>query len=443
MAVRSLTVAAFALLALVPAPVRAATPTVLTAHVDGTINSVMAGYLEGAVQQAQADHDRALVLLMNTPGGDLASMDQIITTLLNSRVPVIAYVTPPGARADSAGLFVAQSADVVAMAPGTNIGSAHPIASTGANIGGDLEKKIVNDAAATIGNLASIHGRNAAWAVDAVRNSVNVGVAEAVRLHVADLESDSLSSLLQQANGRVLHRLHGATVVLATSGASVRDYPMTFAQQLLNVIVNPDIAFVLILIAVFGILGEVTAPGAVGPGTVGAISAVLALIALVNLPVDVAGILLILVGFGLFLADIKAATHGVLSLGGVIALVLGGAFLFNMAPYGPGVDPWLILAAAGGLGLLFAFFVSKVVAARRRRPYAGLGTLVGSRGVTRTALTPEGTVQVGGVLWHAVAVGGGDIPEGEDVQVLAEKGLKLEVAPALPAGKEESAWVAG
>lgn len=440
MAVRSLVVTALALAALVPSVARAASPAVLTAHVDGDINSVMAGYLSGAVEQASADHDRALILLMNTPGGDLASMDAILTTLLNSPVPVIAYVTPAGAHADSAGLFVAQAADLVAMAPGTNIGSAHPIASTGANIGGDLEKKIVNDAAATIGNLASIHGRNAAWAEDAVRNSVNVGVAEAVRLHVADLESDSLASLLGRVDGRTLHRLHGRTLVLATAGAAVRDYPMTFAQQFLNVVVNPDVAFVLILIAVFGLIGEVTTPGAVIPGTVGAISAVLALIALVNLPVNVAGVLLILVGFGLFLADIKAATHGVLSAGGVVALVLGGAFLFNMAPYGPGVDLWLVLAGAGGLGALFAFFVSKVVAARRARPYP-MSTLVGSRGVARTGLEPEGTVQVGGVLWGAVSVRG-PIAKGQEIEVVAERGLELEVGPAQPAGKEETIWVA-
>jgi len=345
-------------------------PLVVTADLEGEIDAATSAYVSQAVGRAQSEHAAALVVLMNTPGGFSTSMDEIVTTLLNSRVPTIAYVTPAGARADSAGLFVAQATDVVAMAPGTNIGSAHPIAASGANIGGELEQKVVNDAVARIRELASSHGRNADWCEQAVRQSVNVNAEQAVGLHVADLQANDLPALLAALDGRQLARPHGETVTLDLAGATVQNDPMPLPLQFLQLISDPNVAYVLLLLAIFGLLGEVTMPGAILPGVVGGISAVLALVALSSLPIDIAGALLVLLAFVLFVIDIKAPTHGVLTVGGILSLVLGSAFLFDTGPVGGiGLSPWLIVAAALASAGFFGFLVGKAVGARRRPAY--------------------------------------------------------------------------
>jgi membrane-bound serine protease (ClpP class) len=345
-------------------------PLVLTASLDGEINSATSGYLAQAVSQAQAQHAAALVILMNTPGGLSSSMDEMVASLLSSKVPTVVYVAPAGARADSAGLFVAQAADVVAMAPGTNIGSAHPINASGANIGGELEQKVVNDAVARIRDLAASHGRNADWCEQAVRQSVNVGAASAVDLHVADLQARDLPSLLSALDGRELPRPHATPVTLHVAGAAVQDDSMPLPLRFLQLIMDPNVAYLLLLLAIFGLIGEFTTPGAILPGVVGVISAVLALVALSSLPINLAGILLVAFAFVLFVVDLKAPTHGVLTVGGVASLVIGSAFLFDTGPIGgAGLSPLVIgvagLAAAG----LFGFVLTKAVRARRRPAY--------------------------------------------------------------------------
>src|SRR5207253_771084 len=312
--------------ALVPIHASAAAPHVEQADLNGDINNVMSAYMQNAVSRAEADHADALLVVMNTPGGISTSMDEIVTSLLNSKVPVIVYVYPSGARAASAGLFVAQAADVVAMAPGTNIGSAHPIDATGADLTGDLGAKVLNDAVTRVRSLASMHGRNADWAEDAVRHSVNISAEEAVRLHVADLESNDIPSLL-------------------------------------------------------------------------------AVVSLANLPVNIAGALMLIVALGLFIADVKANTHGILSAGGVLALVLGLAFLINTGPIGLGVNPVLI-ALSGLISFgFFVFFVQRIWMARRAPVAAGSETLVGASGEARQDIAPEGLVFVGGALWTATTSG--------------------------------------
>src|SRR6195256_3416317 len=233
--------ALFALAAMLPVHASAATPHVGRAHLSGDINTIMGAYIGNAVSRADADRADALLVVINTPGGISTSMDDIVTSLLNSKVPVIAYVYPSGARAASAGLFVAQAADILAMAPGTNIGSAHPIQATGSDITGDLGKKVLNDAVTRVRNLASIHGRNADWAEDAVRNSVNINAEEAVRLHVADLESSDPDALMKAVDGRSVPRTGGA-LVLQTAGARIEDLPMPFWQVFLNALIDPTIA---------------------------------------------------------------------------------------------------------------------------------------------------------------------------------------------------------
>jgi membrane-bound serine protease (ClpP class) len=420
--------ALFGLLLLLPAEGRTQGPVVDVANIDGEINSVTASYLSAVVSRAEADRAGALVIVINTPGGLGSAMDEIVTRLLNARVPVVAYVSPPGARAASAGLFVAQAADLVAMAPGTNIGSAHPVAGGGTDISGDLGQKVLNDAVARIRNLASIHGRNADWAESAVRSSVNVGTEEALKLHVADLEATSLSHLLAQIEGRSVPRVHGTPLTFHTAGAAVVELPMSPLQVLMHALINPDVAYLLMLVAIYGLIAEVSTPGAVLPGVLGVICALLALVAFASLPVNLAGVLLIVFGVVLFIIDLKAPTHGVLTAGGLIALVLGSAFLIDTGPYGLGVSPWLILLVAGFSAVFFGLLLRKVWQARRQRPQTGSEALLGSRGQVRRRLDPEGMVFVAGALWRAVTEAP-PLEVGTAVKVDRREGLKLTVSP--------------
>src|SRR3989442_9757585 len=242
-------------IALLPAQAGAAAPHVEQADLNGDINNIMAAYISASVSRAEADHADALLVVINTPGGISTSMDDIVTSLLNSRVPVIAFVYPTGARAASAGLFVAQPADIVAMAPRTNIGSAHPIQAARAGITGDLGKKVLNDAVTRVRNLASIHGRNADWAEDAVRNSVNINAEEAVRLPVADLEASDPATLLNMVDGRTVPS-PGGDLTLHTAGGQIQDFPMPFWMICLNALIDPTVAALLILLAAYGIITE-------------------------------------------------------------------------------------------------------------------------------------------------------------------------------------------
>ncbi len=428
--------AALAIAALLPAPAAAGTPRVEQADLNGDINTIMAAYMSASVSRAESDHADALLVVINTPGGISTSMDDIVTSLLNSKVPVIAFVYPSGARAASAGLFVAESADVLAMAPGTNIGSAHPIQATGADLTGDLGKKVLNDAVTRVRNLASIHGRNADWAEDAVRNSVNINAEEAVRLHVADLEVSDPSTLLNTIDGRVVPRA-GGTLTLHTAGGLVQDFPMPFWMLFLNALIDPTVAALLILLAAYGIITELSTPGAILPGVVGGIAAILAIVSLANLPVNIAGALLMLLALALFVADLKANTHGILSFGGVLSLLLGMAFLINTGPFGLGVNPIAVLIAAGVTTGFFIFFIRKVWEARRRPIAAGAEELLGARGEAREELSPEGLVFVRGALWKAVA-SNGPIPVGGAVRVVGRKGLQLQVVAGDAGPKKEN-----
>ena len=418
----------FALALLLPAHAAAATPHVERADLVGDINTIMAAYMEGAVSRAETDHADALLVVINTPGGISTSMDDIVTVLLNSKVPVIAYVYPGGARAASAGLFVAQAADVLAMAPGTNIGSAHPIDASGANLTGDLGAKVLNDAVTRVRNLATFHGRNADWAEQAVRNSVNINAEDAVRLHVADLEVADPDALLNAIDGRTITR-PGGTLVLHTAGGRIDDMPMPFWQVFLNALIDPTIAALLIIVAGYGIITELSNPGAILPGVVGGLAAILAIVSLANLPVNIAAALLMLLALILFIADLKANTHGILSTGGVFALVLGMAFLVNTGPIGLGVNP--IVAVGSGVVTLafFLFFIRKVWQARRAPPFVGAENMVGALGEAREELAPEGLVFVSGALWKATAAPE-PIHAGAPVRVIGRDGLQLKVAPS-------------
>ena len=411
---------------LLPINAAASSPHVEQADLNGDINNIMSAYIQNAVSRAEGDNASALLVVINTPGGISTSMDEIVTSLLNSSVPVIAYVYPSGARAASAGLFVAEAADVLAMAPGTNIGSAHPIDATGGDLTGDLGAKVLNDAVTRVRNLATIHGRNADWAEQAVRNSVNINAEDAVAMHVADLEVSSIGSLLSQVDGREVPRT-GGSLVIHSAGALVDDFPMPFWQVFLNALIDPTIAALLILVAGYGIITEMSNPGLILPGVIGGLAAVLAIVSLANLPVNIAAGLLILLALILFLADLKAPTHGFLSVGGVFALILGMAFLINTGPVGLGVNP--IVSVGTGLVtlLFFSFFVRKVWSARRQPAFSGPESMVGAVGEVREELAPEGLVFVRGALWKASAES--PIPTGTAVRVVGRQGLQLQVAP--------------
>ena len=420
--------------ALLPLQAGAASPHVEEVDLNGDINNIMSAYIQSAVNRAEADHADALLVVMNTPGGISTSMDEIVTSLLNSTVPVVVYVYPTGARAASAGLFVAEAADVLAMAPGTNIGSAHPIQATGENLTGDLGAKVLNDAVTRVRNLAAMHGRNADWAEQAVRNSVNINAEEAVRLKVADLEATDIKSLLNEIDGRSVPRTNGS-LVIHSAGAVLDDYPMPFWQVFLNALIDPTIAALLIIVAGYGIITEMQNPGLILPGVIGGIAAVLAIVSLANLPVNIAGGLMMLLALVLFIADLKAPTHGFLSVGGVFALVLGMAFLINTGPIGLGVNP--IVSLVTGLLTLgfFAFFIRKVIAARLQPALSGADSMVGALGEAREELTPEGLVFVAGALWRATS----DVPTpaGSPVRVVGRQGLQLQVARENGQAKEK------
>jgi membrane-bound serine protease (ClpP class) len=409
-----------------PLHAAASTPHVEQADLNGDINNIMSAYIQTAVSRAEADHADALLVVINTPGGISTSMDEIVTNLLNSSVPVIAYVYPSGARAASAGLFVAQAADVLAMAPGTNIGSAHPIDATGADLTGDLGAKVLNDAVTRVRNLAEMHGRNADWAEQAVRNSVNINAEDAVSLHVADLEANDIPSLLRQVDGREVPRTNGS-LVIHTAGAVIDDFPMPFWQVFLNALIDPTIAALLIIVAGYGIITEMSNPGLILPGVIGGIAAVLAIVSLANLPVNIAGGLMMLLALVLFFADLKASTHGFLSVGGAFALLIGMAFLINTGPIGLGVNPIVsIVTTLLTLGF-FTFFIRKVWMARRQPALAGPESMVGAVGEAREPISPEGLVFVRGALWKASAES--PIAPGTPVRVVGRQGLQLQVAP--------------
>jgi membrane-bound serine protease (ClpP class) len=415
-----------------PTPASASSSHVDVIHLTGEINAVAATYVTGTVAGAGRDHASAVVVVLDTPGGLSSAMDDIVAALVSAPVPVAAYVAPTSARAASAGLFIAQAADVLAMAPGTNIGSAHPITGSGGDITGDLGRKVLNDAVARIRNLATLHHRNADWCEQAVRQSVNIGADEAIRIGVADLEAPSLGGLLESLDGRQAPRPAGGDLTFHTAGAQVADMPMSLFQQVLQDLIDPNVAYLLLLVAVFGLVTEVSSPGAILPGVIGGISAILALVAFSTLPLNLAGALLLALALLLFVIDVRAPTHGVLTLGGLIALLLGSGLLLNTGPVDIGIDWRLIVGMTAIIGLGFLLVVRKAVQARSSLGAGGGTALVGAVGEARGGLIPEGHVFVAGALWPAVSTSG-PIAAGETVRVVAQgESGQLEVEPLRP-----------
>ncbi len=421
--------------ALLASPVLAAAPRhVDVATLSGTVDPITENYLVRAVERAAQDGARALIIRMDTPGGLESSMRAINQAILKAPVPVVVWVAPPGARAASAGLFIAQAADVVAMAPGTNIGSAHPVSlgGGGASPSGKepdtLTTKIENDAAAYIRALATDHGRNAGWAEEAVRKSVNVTADEAVQLHVADFISRDLPSLLRDLDGRSFTRKAlDKSFTLETADARVDEVPLGGIAGFLHLLADPQIAVLLLSLAILAIAFEVTHPGLILPGVVGVLAAVLAFVALRNLPINLAGLILIAFALILFVVDLNAPTHGVLTTGGIVSMTLGAFFLINTEFLAEGVNILFIALMVLAVGGFFGLVLRKVMAARQRRPVTGTEGLVGASGEAREPLQPRGMVYVDGALWQARSGNGDAIAAGERVKVVGIEGLRLVV----------------
>ncbi|MFH1382699.1 MAG: nodulation protein NfeD [Chloroflexota bacterium] len=407
---------------------QAATSTVTVLTVKGTINPVLAEYITSGIARAEENNSTCVIIQMDTPGGLDTAMRDIVKSIVNARIPVVVYVSPPGARAASAGVFITVAAHVAVMAPDTNIGAAHPV-SIGtegeATMSSTMEEKVVNDAAAYIRSLAEGRARNIEWAEKAVRESVSATEQEALKLNVIDLVSPSLADLLTQLDGRQVTLLGGQIATLNTQGAAINYVNMTVIENFLNAIADPNIAYILLSLAILGITAEIFNPGAIFPGLIGGICLLLAFYSLGMLPVNYTGVLLIVLAFGLFIAEVFTHSFGVLTIGGLTSLILGSLILFKGGPLFQ-VSPWLIALVATIILAFVTFVVSRVIRVHRRQPYSGNEELVGKTAVVRAALDPEGMVLFKGERWTAISESG-RVEPGEEVVIQKVDGLKLYV----------------
>jgi membrane-bound serine protease (ClpP class) len=418
-------------LALFVLPAGAATtqaPRVLAVEFDNDVNPVTADYVTDAIDRANDEDFDAVVILLDTPGGLSSSMEDIYQKELErTDVPVIVYVSPEGAKAASAGVWIGQAGDILAMAPQTNIGSSTPISVGGADIQEDLRRKVVNDAAASLREITREHGRNDRWADRAVRQASNLGASEALEQNVIDVIAPTLPALLNQIDGR---RTVPKGLRLNTAGAQIERVEMSLWKSILDTIIDPNIILLLMSIGVLGITVELFNPGLIFPGTVGAISLIVGLFGLQVLPISWAGLLLMLLAAGFFAAELFVPSHGALTLAGAASFVLGSLMLFDPAGDTYEVSLPIVLAIAGTLAALFGIAFGKALQARRARPQTGADELSERIGVVRETLDPEGYVFVNGELWRARSLDG-PIQTGETVRVeRIDDKLVLEVMRA-------------
>jgi membrane-bound serine protease (ClpP class) len=399
--------------------------TVSTLQLDGVISPIAVRLVGSAIQQTRAEGSEALVIQLDTPGGLERSMRSIVRELLNAPLPVVVYVSPTGARAASAGAFITMAAHVAAMAPATNIGAAHPVAAGGGQIDKESMKKIENDAAAFIRTVALERGRNVEWAEKAVRQSVSATEREALKLGIIDLVADSLPDLLTKIDGRQVKTAVG-TVTLRTRGATARPIDVGWRDRFLALITDPNVAYILMMLGMLGLFFELANPGVILPGIIGGISLILAFFAFQSLPINYAGLLLILFGIVLLIAEIKIVSHGVLTIGGTIAIVLGSMMLVNTPELPLAVSWKVIVPVVAATAGIFVFAISAGIRAQLRPPATGSEGLIGQVGQARTPIDPEGQVFVRGEIWRAVAEDG-RIGEGDRVQIVGVDGLTLHV----------------
>ncbi|MBA3235341.1 MAG: nodulation protein NfeD [Chloroflexi bacterium] len=444
--VRSLTGIAFVLgvvAILAGQPARAASESVVVLPTTGIVDAVMAGYLEEGVAKAAGEGAAAVVIQLNTPGGSLDSTQKIVSTLLDSPIPTIVWVAPSGARAASAGTFITLAAHVAVMAPGTNIGAASPISSSGEDIGGTLGEKVLNDAIANIRSIAEARGRNVEWAEETVRDARSSPASEAVSIGAVDGLADSIEGVIAFADGRVVS-VGGREVTLSLADAAPSELAMNPLQGFLHLLSDPNIAFILFTIGFYGLLYEVISPNFV-TGILGAMSIILAFIGFGSLPLNVAGLLLIALAIVLFVLEFNVASHGLLTVAGIAAFALGASALYTEpgTPTAPAieVDPRIIFVFTALTAAYMAFILLLVARWRRQQELAGPAATAlvyaqGALGTVRTALAPIGIVYAAGEDWTARSADGRALSSGTPIRVVEQDGLTLIVesteAPGRP-----------
>lgn len=399
-------------------------PHILTMTVDGTINPIVAEYIEQGMERAENENFDAVVIQIDTPGGLDTAMRQIIKAIEESAVPVIVYVSPRGARAASAGVFITLTAHIAAMAPGTNIGAAHPVAMGEKEMDETMSAKVENDAAAYIRGIAENHGRNADWAEKAVRESVSITAKEALELHVIDYVAPSLDALLQEIDQKEIS-VRGKKVTLSTKNYEAVSHEMGLRHRILDTISNPNVAYILMMIGMWGIFFELSNPGSIFPGVIGGISLILAFVAFQTLPINYAGFMLILLALILFIAEIKITSYGFLTIGGILSLALGSLMLFDSGIPGFSLSWKIVVMVIGATAGVIVTGISLAVAAQRRKVRTGAAGLIGEKGTVKQELNPKGKVFLHGELWNATS--SEPLSEGTPIEVTGVEGMTLRV----------------
>ena len=401
---------------------------VVSITVNDGINPSTAEYIQQGIEKAEKDNAQCLIINLNTPGGLLSSTREIVTNIMQSKVPVVVYVSPTGAHAGSAGTFITLSANIAAMAPGTNIGAAHPVDMNGKS-DAVMNEKVINDASAFIRTIAEKRGRNVQWADDAVRNSVSITESEALEKNVINIVAGNENDLLAKLDGKQV-QMNGLTEILHTKNATVEPLEMGFFQKVLSRMSDPNISYIIMMLGFYGLLFELFSPGAIFPGIIGVICLILAFYSMSSMPVNYAGLGLIIFGIILYLLEIKVISHGLLAIGGTISVLLGSMILFRTNPVEDYVSlSWsVIISVTAFSALFFLFLITMGLRAQRSKPASGVSTMIGQTAVTLGTLDPRGQVSVLGEIWKAVSLSG-KILENEKVTVKEIKELTLYVEP--------------
>lgn len=407
-------------------PAAAAGQSVQVMHVEGTIVPAVADYIDKGITQAENRGNTIVVIQLSTPGGLLQTTQEIVERILNARVPVVVYVSPAGGWAGSAGTFITLAAHVGAMAPGSRIGAATPVSMDNQQMTEEMKRKVTEDSVAWIRSIAELRNRDPDQAELAVREGKSFPASEAAKYRLIDIQAESLDDLLNQLNGRSVTLASGQVVTLNTQNYGLIDYQMNFFEKFLHTISDPNIAYILLSIGSLGIMAEIYAPGSIFPGTLGAICLLLAFYSLGVLNANWGGILLIVLAFGLFIAELFTASFGALTAGGVISLILGSILLFPRGGTMMPVSPWLIALVVILIVGMVVFVLNRVLKSYKHQPTTGREELKGKMAVARNVLDPEGLVFLKGELWKAVS-DKGRIEPGEDVIITQVEGLKLHV----------------
>ena len=401
---------------------------VISITIDGTINPVAASFIHRSIEKAEKANAQCLLIHLNTPGGLLKSTRVIVGDILGAPIPVVVYVSPSGAHAGSAGVFVTLAAHIAAMSPGTNIGAAHPVSLEG-GMDSTMNEKQTNDAVAFIRTIAQKRARNVDWAEQAVKRSVSIPADDALKLHIIDLVSPTTRNLLDSLDGRTV-ALNSGTATLHTKNTTIETVQMGFMEKLLNILSDPNIAYIMMMLGFYGLLFELYSPGAIFPGVVGVICLILAFYAMHTLPINYAGVALIIFALFLFILELKVVSHGMLAIGGIISLLLGSLMLvrpdasFEFVR----ISRSVIITSTVVTALFFSFVIGAGIRAQRAKPVTGIEGLQGETGHVLEPLEPLGAVLVHGEIWQAESVRG-VIEKGRNVRVTGMKNLKLFVEP--------------